>query len=42
MAGYPPVAEFTALQKQLSAAIDLEAAQAAARRRPGDRVFART
>jgi 2-polyprenyl-6-methoxyphenol hydroxylase-like FAD-dependent oxidoreductase len=40
LAGYPPVPEFVDLQKQLSAAIDIEAATAAAPV-PGDRELAR-
>ena len=41
LASYPPVSEFVELQKQLSVAIDIEAAEAAARPVPGDHVFAR-
>jgi flavin-dependent dehydrogenase len=41
LAGYPPVPEFVELQKQLSAAIDVEAAGVAARPVPDDREFAR-
>jgi 2-polyprenyl-6-methoxyphenol hydroxylase-like FAD-dependent oxidoreductase len=37
LAGYPPVAEFVQLQKQLSQAIDLQATQLAALPVPGDR-----
>jgi 2-polyprenyl-6-methoxyphenol hydroxylase-like FAD-dependent oxidoreductase len=37
LAGYPPVPEFVDLQKQLGAAIDLEAAELAARPLPGTR-----
>jgi hypothetical protein len=37
LAGYPPVPEFVDLQKQLGAAIDLEAAEMAARPIPGTR-----
>jgi flavin-dependent dehydrogenase len=40
LADYPPVSEFVELQKQLSTAIDIEAAEAAARPVPGDHVFA--
>ena len=40
LASYPPVPQFVQLQKQLSAAIDVEAAHAAARPVPGDREFA--
>jgi len=40
MATYPPVPEFVALQKQLSRAIDIEAAEAAARPVPGERELA--
>jgi flavin-dependent dehydrogenase len=42
LAGYPPVAEFVDLQKQLGRAIDAEAADSAARPAPGDRTYART
>jgi flavin-dependent dehydrogenase len=38
MAGYPPVAEFVALQKRLARAIDAEATEVAARAVPGERV----
>lgn len=41
LAGYPPVPQFVELQKQLSAAIDVEAAELAARPVPGDREVAR-
>jgi flavin-dependent dehydrogenase len=37
LASYPAVAEFVELQKQLSVAIDIEAAEVAARPIPGDR-----
>ena len=40
LASYPPVPEFVELQKRLSAAIDLEAAEVAARPVPGDREYA--
>lgn len=40
LASYPPVPEFVDLQKQLSAAIDVEAADVAARPVPGDPEFA--
>jgi flavin-dependent dehydrogenase len=40
LATYPPVPEFVELQKRLSVAIDVEAAEAAARPTPGDRAFA--
>jgi flavin-dependent dehydrogenase len=40
LGGYPPVPAFTALQKQLSAAIDTEAAALAARPVPGERLLA--
>jgi len=39
LASYPPVPEFVELQKRLSAAIDVEAAEASARPTPGDREF---
>jgi len=41
LASYPPVAEFVELQKQLGAAIDVEAAAVAARPVLGDRELAR-
>jgi flavin-dependent dehydrogenase len=41
LAGYPPVPAFVELQKRLSVAIDVEAAEVAARPVPGDREFAR-
>jgi flavin-dependent dehydrogenase len=41
LASYPPVPEFVELQKQLSVAIDIEAAEVAARPVPGEREFAR-
>jgi flavin-dependent dehydrogenase len=40
LSGYPPVPAFTALQKQLSAAIDTEAAALAARPVPAERLLA--
>jgi flavin-dependent dehydrogenase len=40
LASYPPVPQFTELQKQLGMAIDAEAAELAARSVPGDRRFA--
>jgi flavin-dependent dehydrogenase len=40
LAAYPPVPRFVALQKQLSAAIDREAAALAARPVPGERLLA--
>jgi flavin-dependent dehydrogenase len=40
LAGYPPVPEFVDLQKRLGAAIDLEAAELAARPIPGVRELA--
>jgi 2-polyprenyl-6-methoxyphenol hydroxylase-like FAD-dependent oxidoreductase len=40
LASYPPTPEFVELQKRLSAAIDVEAAQIAAHPIPGDREFA--
>ena len=40
LAAYPPVPEFVELQKQLSAAIDAEAAALAARPIPGERLLA--
>jgi 2-polyprenyl-6-methoxyphenol hydroxylase-like FAD-dependent oxidoreductase len=40
LSGYPPVPAFIALQKQLSAAIDTEAAALAARPVPGQRLLA--
>ena len=40
LASYPPAPEFVQLQKRLSAAIDVEAAQLAARPVPGEREFA--
>jgi len=40
LAAYPPVPAFIALQKQLSAAIDREAAALAARPVPGERLLA--
>jgi flavin-dependent dehydrogenase len=40
LASYPPVPEFVQLQKRLSAAIDIEAAEVAAHPVPGDRQFA--
>jgi hypothetical protein len=40
LAHYPPVAEFVALQKRLSRAIDAEAATLAARPIPGQRHLA--
>jgi flavin-dependent dehydrogenase len=40
LAAYPPVPAFIALQKQLSAAIDREAAALAARPTPGERLLA--
>jgi len=40
LAGYPPVPAFIELQKQLSAAIDAEAAALAARPIPGERLLA--
>ena len=40
LSAFPPVPEFTALQKQLSAAIDTEAAALAARPIPGERLLA--
>jgi 2-polyprenyl-6-methoxyphenol hydroxylase-like FAD-dependent oxidoreductase len=40
LASYPPTPEFVQLQKRLSAAIDVEAAQMAAHPVPGDREFA--
>jgi hypothetical protein len=40
LASYPPVPEFVELQKRLSAAIDVEAAEVAAHPVPGDREFA--
>ncbi|HEV8166459.1 MAG TPA: NAD(P)/FAD-dependent oxidoreductase, partial [Actinomycetota bacterium] len=40
LAAYPPVPAFIALQKQLSAAIDKEAAALAARPVPGERLLA--
>jgi 2-polyprenyl-6-methoxyphenol hydroxylase-like FAD-dependent oxidoreductase len=39
LASYPPAPEFIELQKQLGAAIDAEAAEAAGRPVPGDREF---
>jgi flavin-dependent dehydrogenase len=41
LASYPPTPEFVELQKQLSVAIDLEAAAVAATQRPGERELAR-
>ncbi|MFF0268992.1 NAD(P)/FAD-dependent oxidoreductase [Kribbella sp. NPDC004536] len=41
LAGYPPVAEFVDLQKQLSVAIDIEATEAAARQFPANRQLIR-
>ena len=40
LAGYPPIPEFVELQKQLSRAIDTEAAEVAARPVPGERELA--
>jgi hypothetical protein len=40
LAAYPPVPRFIELQKQLSAAIDKEAAALAARPVPGERLLA--
>jgi 2-polyprenyl-6-methoxyphenol hydroxylase-like FAD-dependent oxidoreductase len=40
LAAYPPVPAFVELQKQLSAAIDKEAAALAARPIPGERLLA--
>ena len=40
LGAYPPVPAFTALQKQLSAAIDAEAAALASRPLPGERLLA--
>jgi len=40
LAAYPPVPEFVELQKQLSRAIDIEAAELAARSIPGERELA--
>ncbi len=40
LASYPPVPEFVELQKQLSRAIDIEAAELAARSVPGERALA--
>jgi 2-polyprenyl-6-methoxyphenol hydroxylase-like FAD-dependent oxidoreductase len=42
MASYPPIPDFVDLQKQLSRAIDVGAAEAAARPIPGERELART
>jgi 2-polyprenyl-6-methoxyphenol hydroxylase-like FAD-dependent oxidoreductase len=42
LAGYPPVPEFVELQKELSQAIDVGAAELAARPMPGERLLAAT